>query len=240
MQRWLGPGLGKENKTWLLTAFGPEAEGEGEAPPAGRTIDVSGAHGDGRQTPQPSGNSSVPDKSADQPQDRGPVTLGMGLGAFEPFLRESIEDMRALKAARDAALEELERSKITTGEKRWGERVRHFFTATRDLWAARSNQGIAKVRKLTYQYRNRRTGVDTSAEAMAIAREFKGNTDELLARNPADLCVRSRARSGTTPRAAYFVQIAVTNRPSALGISPLIFSPAWRVRSQRKASRVKR
>jgi hypothetical protein len=119
------------------------------------------------------------DKPADKPQDRGPVTLGSGLGAFEPFLRESIEDMKALKATRDAALEELERSKITPGEKDWGGRVRHFFTATRDLWGARANQGIARVRKLTYQYRNRRTGVDSTAEAMAIAREFRGNVDEL-------------------------------------------------------------
>ncbi len=46
--------------------------------------------------------------------------------------------------------------------------------------------------------------------------------------------------SALSPRAGYFVQMAVTNRPSALGISPLIFSPAWRVRSQRNASRVKR
>jgi len=103
----------------------------------------------------------------------------MGLGAFEPFLRESIEDMRALKAARDAALEELKRTEITPGQKRWGEQVRHYFTGERDLWAARANQGIAKVRKLTFPTRNRRTGVDTMAETVAIAREFKGRPDDL-------------------------------------------------------------
>jgi hypothetical protein len=118
---------------------------------------------------------SLSDKPTDKPQDRGPVTLGMGLGAFEPFLRESIEDMRALKATRDAALEELKRSEITPGQKRWGEQVRHYFTGERDLWAARANQGIAKVRKLTFPSRNRRTGVDTMAETIAIPRTPSGN-----------------------------------------------------------------
>lgn len=108
-----------------------------------------------------------------------PQYLGMGFGALEPYLRESIEDMRALKAQRDAAIEELERSKIVPGEKHWGDRVRQFFTSERDLWGARANQGIAKVRRLTYSSRNRRTGVDLKAEAIAIAREFKGNREEL-------------------------------------------------------------
>jgi hypothetical protein len=55
--------------------------------------------------------------------------------------------MKSMKAMRDAAIEE--RSKITPGEKRWGEHVRHYFTGERDLWAARANQGIAKVRRMT-------------------------------------------------------------------------------------------
>lgn len=62
-------------------------------------------------------------------------------------MRESYEDMKSMKAMRDAAIEE--RSKITPGEKRWGEHVRHYFTGERDLWAARANQGIAKVRRMT-------------------------------------------------------------------------------------------
>jgi hypothetical protein len=168
-------------------AFGAEKP---ERPSSATSSGVGEAPSGPGPTPPESGRSSgggVPassvtertEKPADRPRDRGPVTLGMGLGAFEPFLRESIEDMRALKATRDAALEELERSKITNGEKQWGARVRHFFTATRDLWGARANQGIAKARKLTYASRNRRTGVDTMAEAVAIAREFKGNPEEL-------------------------------------------------------------
>ena len=104
----------------------------------------------------------------------GPVTLGSGLGAFEPFLRESFEEMRALKEKRDAALEELERSKITPGEKNWGRQVLHFFTGERDLWGARANQGIAKARKLTIRSRARSgesAGVDTDAEAVSLMRE---------------------------------------------------------------------
>lgn len=172
-------------KTWLLTAFGPEEEGAGEGPSAGRTIDVPDTHGDGRQTPQPGGSDSS--LAADKPADKagtGSTYLGSGLGAFEPFLRDSVEEMRALKAKRDAAIEELERSKITPGEKKWGDKVLHFFTGERDLWAARANQGIAKARKLTIGSRERsgpQAGVDTDAEAVAIMREFKGRPVELKA-----------------------------------------------------------
>jgi hypothetical protein len=155
-------------KTWLLTAFGKAGEDTG--PSAGGMIDVPGTHATERQAPPPGGPDS---------KDNGTTYMASGFGAFEPFLRESIEDMRALKAKRDAAIEELERSKITPGEQRWGEQVRHYFTGERDLWAARANQGIAKVRKLTFPSRNRRTGVDQLAEAIAIAREYKGRPDEL-------------------------------------------------------------
>lgn len=109
----------------------------------------------------------------------GPVTMGAGLGAFEPFLRESIEDMRAMKVKRDAAIEALERSKITKNQWTWGEQVRRYFTSERDVWTGRANQGIAKVRKLTLPSKNRRTGVDLAAEAVAIAREFKQTPAEL-------------------------------------------------------------
>jgi hypothetical protein len=105
--------------------------------------------------------------------------MGAGLGAFEPFLRESIEDMRAMKLKRDAAIEALERSKITKNQWTWGEQVRRYFTSERDVWAARANQGIAKVRKLTLPSKNRRTGVDLTAEAVTIAREFRQTPAEL-------------------------------------------------------------
>jgi hypothetical protein len=85
-----------------------------------------------------------------------------------------------MKAKRDAALEELERSKITPGEKRWGEQVRHFFRGERDLWAARTNQGIAKIRKTLGVAKDKR-GVDTKAVVATIAREFKNKPGELKA-----------------------------------------------------------
>jgi hypothetical protein len=159
----------------------PPSDEDETTPTSGRRTSVPKNPAAGG-TPPPIGDiSSVPSAAAPAPPvtDRGPVTLGMGFGAFEPFLRESIEDMKAMKAKRDAALEELERSKITPGEKHWGEQVRRYFTGERDLWAARANQGIAKVRKLTRPSRNRRTGVDTLAEAILIAREYKGRPEEL-------------------------------------------------------------
>lgn len=167
---------GRENKTWLLTEYDPER------PVPVRILDGSGSpvSGAGEPTSPPTGSSSSSlTGNAEGPASTGPTYVGGGLGAFEPFLRESIEDMKSLYAQREAALEELKRSEITPGEKHWGDRVRHYFTSERDLWAARANQGIAKARKLTFASRNRRTGVDQKAEAVTIAREFKGRTEEL-------------------------------------------------------------
>lgn len=109
-----------------------------------------------------------------------PLTLGSGLGALEPFLRESIEDTKALIAQRAAAKAQLERSKSTPGEKNWGDQVRHFFTGERDLWIARANQGISKVRKILGVQKARR-GVDTNAVVATLARQFKNNPVELKA-----------------------------------------------------------
>ena len=146
----------------------------GESTPAEAFADAFGAEKPPAK-PTPGGSSSsVPPKPPG-----GPVYMGSGLGAFEPFLRESIEDMRALAATRHAAIAELKKTDPSVPERHWGERVRHFFTSVRDLWAARANQGIAQVRKLTYSSRNRRTGVDGLAEAITIAREFRGKPEEL-------------------------------------------------------------
>jgi hypothetical protein len=165
----------KQESSGAAPASQPAAGGEQTGAP--RAGERGAPETGGAKTEVPEADLNVP--PAPESKSSGGTTLGAGLGAFEPFLRESIEDMRALKAKRDAAIEELERSKITPGEKRWGEQVRHYFTGERDLWAARANQGIAKVRKLTFPSRNRRTGVDQLAEAIAIAREFKGNPEEL-------------------------------------------------------------
>lgn len=139
---------------------------------AGRTIDVAGTRATERQAPPPGGSGSS-------------VTLGSGLGAFEPFLRESYEDMKALKAKRDAAIEELERSKITPGERNWGDRVRQFFTGERDLWGARANQGIAKVRKLTYASRNRTRRSETRKRVVQRRQQIRGV--KVLLRNCKDV-----------------------------------------------------
>lgn len=164
-ERFASPG----DAAFMLDRLRPTPKEAPAAEPAQRIAAPGAAPGGGQ----------VPPKTT--PSENSSVYLGSGLGAFEPFLRESLEDMKALKAKRDAAIEELERTKITEGEKRWGEQVRHYFTGERDLWGARANQGIAKVRKLTSGSKNRRTGVDTMAEAIAIAREFKGNPTELKA-----------------------------------------------------------
>ena len=180
--------FGRENKTWLLTEYEDGRPATGKGPPAtGNTLFGSGNPVDGAGDPSspPTGRSTTSVTHEPEPRKpSGPVTLGSGLGAFEPFLRESFEEMRSLKEKRDAAIEELERSKITPGEKNWGRQVLHFFTGERDLWGARANQGIAKARKLTIRSRARSgesAGVDTDAEAVSLMREFKNRPGELRA-----------------------------------------------------------
>jgi hypothetical protein len=140
-----------------IRGSGPEP---GKPPEGG---DRGGSGGSGTEPPSPAETRGERPKSGS-----GSVTPGSGLGAFEPFLRESIKDMKALKAKRDAAIAELKRSEITPGEKGWGAQARHFFTGERDLWGARANQGIAKIRKVLGVAKDKR-GVDQNAVVATIA-----------------------------------------------------------------------
>jgi len=75
-----------------------------------------------------------------QPQES--VTLGSGLGALEPFFRESVEEGNALRAKREAAVQAMKARAGTPGEQRLGEATRQWFTGMRDLWSTKVNQAI--------------------------------------------------------------------------------------------------
>ena len=108
---------------------------------------------------------------AGERQAHPPVTLGSGLGAFEPYFRESVEEMRALKAKRDEALAELERTKANPEQEKFGEGTIQYFIGERDLWAARTNQILEKARKLLPNVKDQ--------EALSLARDFKNRPAEL-------------------------------------------------------------
>ena len=187
-----GPDLRKPTGE-TADASGALSQGEGsvapsgpaaELPPTGRTIDVSGASEAGGQAPQ-SGDSSTPNlepneapvKAEDLPpgtktRGDGSVVLGSGLGAIEPFIRESIEEGNKLKAKRDAAQAALDAAKSTSEQKHAGELARAYFTSERDLWGARINQVVDKVKRLLVPKTEDR-------EALTIYREFKDRPQEL-------------------------------------------------------------
>ena len=81
--------------------------------------------------------------------------------------------MKALKAKRDAALAELEKAKTTPGEQRFGQKVIESFTSERDLWSARVNQAIEKVRRTVPEAKDQ--------EALALMREYRNRPGELAA-----------------------------------------------------------
>ncbi len=101
----------------------------------------------------------------------GSTTMGSGLGALDPFLREAFGEMKDLKDKRDAALKELERAKATPGEQKFGQKVIEHFTAERDLWGARVNQAIEKLRRLVPAAKDQ--------EALSLMREFRDKPGEL-------------------------------------------------------------
>jgi hypothetical protein len=96
------------------------------------------------------------------------------LGALEPLFREAKEQGDALRRSRDAALKAAKVAQGTPEEKQAGEKVRTYFTAERDLWAARANQALDIVaRKVLPKIQDR--------EAVGIMREFRHRPQELQA-----------------------------------------------------------
>jgi hypothetical protein len=87
------------------------------------------------------------------------------------IFRADYAEMKAVKAKRDAAMAELERAKVSPEEKRFGQKVIAYFTGERDLWAARVNQVMGRLRTLVPD--------STEQEGLSLMRDFKGREQEL-------------------------------------------------------------
>jgi len=102
------------------------------------------------------------------------------LGALQPVyeravasMRESAEEMKALKQKREEALDALKASETTPEQKQHGAIVRRYFTGERDVWGARVNQAIERLRKLVPDR--------TEQEALSLMRDFRNRPGELEA-----------------------------------------------------------
>ena len=100
------------------------------------------------------------------------VYFGTGLGALEPLFRQTKAEGDRLRLARNAALEAAKAAQASPAEKKAGEAVRSYFTAERDLWAARANQALDIVTRTVLPKLQDR-------EAVGIMREFKAKPREL-------------------------------------------------------------
>ncbi len=92
-------------------------------------------------------------------------------GGFESYVRNAFGEMKDLKDKRDLAQAELERTKATPGDQEFGRRVIESFTGERDLWAARVNQAVEKLRRIVPKAADQ--------EGLALLREYRGREDEL-------------------------------------------------------------
>ena len=97
--------------------------------------------------------------------------MASGLGGFEPFFRESIDEMQAKATKRAAMLDALKKAESTPGQKNVGQRVIQWFTGERDLWGTRVNQTINRVRKMV--------PATVDQEALSLMRDFKSRPREL-------------------------------------------------------------
>jgi hypothetical protein len=150
----------------------PKAENSAVAPPPATPPDPAAAGpSTGAETAPPA--PAAPDAGEAKPP-APPTYMGSGLGALQPLFDRATAEGDALKARRDEALAAAKKAADTPAEKSAGEKVRAYFTAERDLWAARTNQAIDIVtRKLLTKIQDR--------EALGIAREFRHQPLELQA-----------------------------------------------------------
>lgn len=155
------------------------------APPGAKEVEANtpAANTPAGNTPETSPRPQATEAAgAEAPADRLPVdeptrtgepsvTYGSGLGALEPFLRESVSEVKALKAKRDAALAELEKTKTTPAQQDFGQKTLQYFTGERDVWGARVNQAVDKLKRLVPDSKDQ--------EALALMRDFKSRPGEL-------------------------------------------------------------
>lgn len=120
-------------------------------------------------------NAAVPAEIA---QEKNPSAIKQFMGEetgtsrVGSIFKADIGEMRALKAKRDAAFEELEKAKETPEQTKFGRNVIAYFTGERDLWGARVNQIMARLRNLVPDSQDQ--------EALTLMREFRGKSGELL------------------------------------------------------------
>ena len=169
--------------------------GESRAPVERPQVDAPGGAGEAGAgerdlAPAPeaapgAANDTKPVDDFSGPEYKGPVreaplsrvsaaqstTMGSGLGAFEPYLRDAFAEMKDLKGKRDAALAELERTKGNPGDQAFGKRVIEAFTGERDLWSARVNQAVDKLRRIVPDPKDQ--------EALSLMRESAGRPGDL-------------------------------------------------------------
>ncbi len=106
--------------------------------------------------------------------------LGSGLGALQPHfdaamaaIKNDVEATKALIAKRNIALEALEKAQSTPAEKDAGQKILQYFTGERDVWGAKINQVLDRVKKLVPDH--------TEQEGLSLMRDFKSKPGELQA-----------------------------------------------------------
>ena len=106
-----------------------------------------------------------------EPVKPSSVTLGAGLGPLEPFLRESIRDIKEGLEQGRLAREALERGKATPGNKEDGHQILRYTTSEEDWWKARVNQAVEKL--------EREVPARLDRQAIMIMRDFAKNPGEI-------------------------------------------------------------
>ncbi|HLI85767.1 MAG TPA: hypothetical protein VKV17_17770 [Bryobacteraceae bacterium] len=92
---------------------------------------------------------------------------GVPLDVVGAIFKADLKEMLALKQKRDESLAALEKAKETPEEKRFGQKVIPYFTGERDMWSARVNQAMARLRKLVPD--------PIEQEALSPMRDFKAD-----------------------------------------------------------------
>jgi broad specificity phosphatase PhoE len=141
---------------------------------------MSQAEQDHYLTPDGRGNHYVMASAAPAPQPaaRGPVdpfaTMhgGIPLDVVAAIFRADIGEMKALWEKRRQALAELEKSKETPAETEFGRKVISYFVGERDVWGARVNQVMARLRKIVPD--------PVEQEGLFLMRDFRGREPEML------------------------------------------------------------
>lgn len=154
----------------------PGTQPTSEAPPAPRgetlkpgTVDFQAAPE--TKAPSVETGSAKSGTTPRQPQPDGATYAASGLGGFEPFIGESVREMRELAEKRRTMLEELEKAKTTPGQASVGQRIIQWFTGERDVWGLRVNQAVARARKIVPDV--------VDQEALSLMRDFKSRPGEL-------------------------------------------------------------